>query len=509
MNDFDVLKLSKLGVVEPYIYDEVVKEELLDIPNLTSMDEAIEIYKKHHDLDSPTMIHCDVDQDGVSCGYEIKRYRAVSGRANNTYLVINKERKHGIDEQKVNRLNTANAGLMIIVDSSSNELELIKQFTCDVIVLDHHEISLTREQLTGYTNSGHRYAIVTNMLSNDTHMSGGMVVYGFLREFNKRHKLISNFSDLMLEQWVALTLYSDVIPCLNERNQYFLSKLLDAKVIEPSIKMMMNSLEIFTINKTAINFNLVPLVNSAIRAGHSLDVLNTVLTNPGEINKFQEIKENQKKMVEKSTKDKTGEQEFKSFVMKSLDGSEVSKAYAGLVASKIKDSYNKCAFVYTTSEDGVLSGSFRGLSSTYDYRAEFIEHGAKAMGHKGAFGLEIHKDKVPQLLEQVCDINEKNKYFLTMGDEDNGIGHIGDMKWFKSSTNLFNLAVCNSRCTGNEELNIIYTGYVGEPEICGKAYRYNIDGLECTAFKPITTRKSVIYVEKSNELKAYIKELKE
>lgn len=508
MSNFSVLDKGKMRMTEDYIYGQnETNDSLLDITNISSLSDASKILANNYNKRANTLVHCDVDYDGVTCGYILKKYFKYTNMGPNSIFTINKERKHGIDQERVTKINNIKPQLVIIVDSSSNELELIRQINCDVIIIDHHEIKLKREELVGKTYSGHDYAIVTNVLDGDLEMSGGMVTYGFMRYFNSKVGLLDNFNDLMLEQWVAMSLFSDVIPCLNERNQYFLSKLFDSKYTEPHIQMIMNSLGLFKMNKNTINFGIVPIVNSAIRAGRSVDVLNTILENPGKIIDIKPIKEEQRKIVASAVDGGNGVRQFDSFVMRELKVGEVPKAYAGLIATKLKDIYQKCAFVYT-KEDGILKGSFRGMSPIYDYRGAFESLGIKAMGHRGAFGLEIEETRVPDCINSVCKIDEVDNYYLTLGDNiGTGLGHIDNMVDFKRSSNLFLLANCNNRCTGNEELNIVYSGYIPEPEIIGSLYKYDICGLECISFTPIVGRKALMYVEYQNEIRCYIRNM--
>ena len=132
-----------------------------------------------------------------------------------------------------------NVDLIIITDSSSNDIEIIKQFNCDVLCIDHHDLLHT--DLSGVCNNGvSEYVIVNNTIDSPTYdedfawlqsfdakafsnvsrytaqpaMSCGLVVYELLRVYCKylgKEQLLEN---LKLYQWVGVTLFTDAVDTL-------------------------------------------------------------------------------------------------------------------------------------------------------------------------------------------------------------------------------------------------------------------------------------------------------
>lgn len=120
--------------------------------------------------------------------------------SNNHLLLINKDKIHGIQQKHADYFKDKQIGLMIITDSSSNEIQIIKQFNCDVLCIDHHE--LLHSELSGKCNNGeNEFVIVNNTIDSttyeedilwlqdsnytkyeaDSRMSCGLVVYELLR----------------------------------------------------------------------------------------------------------------------------------------------------------------------------------------------------------------------------------------------------------------------------------------------------------------------------------------
>lgn len=81
------------------------------------------------------------------------------------------------------------------------------------------------------------------------------------------------------------------------------------------------------------------------------------------------------------------------------------EAVAGIVAGRIKDRFNRPAFVLTNAEDGTLKGSGRSIDE-YNMFEELkkcedllIRYG----GHKKAAGLSIEKDKLKEFSDRIND----------------------------------------------------------------------------------------------------------
>ena len=190
---------------EKYSDSAIYGDSSVSKPNMIpfrNVIEAIELLHYHIVKRSDVIVHCDVDMDGIGCGYIIKRFVQYISDKEYDY-VINIEKEHGISDKHVPYFNSKSIGLLIVVDSSSNELEAIKGLNCDVLVIDHHEVG--HNELIGRTNDGHKYVIVNNLISNlnvininnwlssnnvnirldayeaDSRMSCGLVVYEILR----------------------------------------------------------------------------------------------------------------------------------------------------------------------------------------------------------------------------------------------------------------------------------------------------------------------------------------
>lgn len=565
--------LDKWKIEEVYGEDTDYKPPLYLFKNSV---QALELLHKHIENNSRIIFHTDVDLDGIGTTFIIKRTLEKLG-SNQHIAMINKEKIHGIQKKHAEYVNTTRcADLVVITDSSSNEVDIIKQFNCDVLCIDHHEMEHTETK--GKCLDGiHEYVIVNNTLDNtsedfhqahkwlqskstrqlpncneylaDRAMSCGVVVYEFLRLYGYAYDCILTLEQSKLVQWAAITLYTDVIDTINQRNQWYLSQTLMNPDVEYTLRVMLSVLTSYKgisyksmIDKNYIQYKFAPVINKAIRAGHGNDVLDIILNEPARILDMQKYGELQVDAVERATT--TYEIEDNSGLKKRVDrkcntrgiielntkGLNIHPNYFGVIAGKLCDKYKHCAVVYTETKGtdingndiDILKGSFRGGIKTIDYRKAFLEHTSgdflvKAQGHKTAFGFEATPEQTYDIMKKLTDLENSTtdtKPFLTIGDmapSEMGTYHIDNFDDFKRKGGLISLATGNSRVITNDEIMMRVRLVDVELESVKQTanysvYSYKFGNLSCISFNEIKSIYADIYVEMNNRLDAYIKE---
>lgn len=499
--------------------------------------EACELLHRHFVDGQTVLIHCDVDVDGIGSGYITKRFCEQNTTGSVKYC-INKDKIHGIQQYQVAQVNRLKIGLLIIVDSSSNEIDIIKQMDCDVLVIDHHEVDESKKsKVIGKTNDGHDYIIVNNVLpgqdpekikqwlvelgvetsekiekyeSTDM-MACGLTSYELYRLYQLAYGKENMLENMMLYQWSAITLFTDAIQMLNERNQWYVQHTINQMEIEPTLEIMMRHLDRFqaTINKQFISFKLAPAINKAIRADEGKQALVVVLAAPQRINELAPYAEMQKNAVESG---KQNPEVLGCMIYKDITNTGISRNYTGVIAASLSGDNHKSSAVFCVA-DGRAQGSFRGISGQVDYRSFFEKHSAGnfAQGHKAAFGFDIELNELYCIfrdLEQIESVASDIDY-LTAGDVPlnlRGVHHIENVNEFKRHGDLFRLAIGNSHVNSQEQIDIKVP--LNEAEFIrqsGKVYIYKILGLTCKAFEPLTQDLVRVYAEQSNELNIYAK----
>ena len=524
------------------IYGEAVEEK----PGLClykNISYAIDLLHKHIENNSNMVMHTDVDVDGIGSTYILKKFMNSLG-ANKQILMINKDKEHGIKQKHVDYINgNSNLGieLVIVTDSSSNEIELIKQFNCDVLCIDHHD--LLHNDLLGYCNDNqHRYVIVNSTIENDNFdfdkqwltsknneaftnvekytgtdtMSCGLVIYELLRvycECFSNQKLIEN---LLLYQWSAITLFTDAINTKTHRNQYYLDKTIYAKDIESTLKIIMSEVNKYTalLNKTFINYSLAPIINKAIRAGAGAEALDIVINRPKDIKILDKYKETQETSINRAITVNGKKRVFNEDTIK-LDISNLpihQLNYNGVIASRLVGENHKNTVVFTKLENGRLRGSFRGRQDNCDYRSFFAEYSPDiyAQGHAAAFGFEATQEQLDDIMSKLNTIEDINdKTYISFGhieDSEKGTYHIDSIDELRKDGFLLKLATGNSKVKSTDEIKIkVSVKDIKLKEVKGRVFIYDLCGLECIAYSSLEGNYFEIYPENTDVIKIYIK----
>jgi len=547
------ISMDKDILLDKWKLEEVTGDKLPDKPGyciFKNMRYAINMLDKHIKNNSRIVFHTDVDVDGVGTTYIFKR--ALEYLASNKHLLlINKEKVHGIQQKHVDYFNNINkcVDLMIITDSSCNAIDIIKQFNCDVLVVDHHK--LLHADLVGKCNDGiHDFVIVNNTIDNDDQeedikylgnnfcgieeykgtnaMSCGLAVYELLRVYCKKFNDERLLENLMLYQWAGITLYTDVIDTLNKRNQYYIYKTVCSNDVERNLRIMMAQINKFkaTLDKSYIQYSFAPLINKAIRAGKSSEVVDKVINNPHEISELIQYGIQQNEIIDSALTIKvlnsvtglytSSKRAFNGdTIVFDITSLNVHPNYTGVIASRLLGDYKKNTVVYRVMENGICKGSFRGRYKEVDYRAFFDDYDIStyAQGHEGAFGFEVTKDQLEYLMAHIREIEPSvdPKVYLTLGnmaEDEKGIYHIDNINDFRQQGYLWRIAIGNSKVISGDEIYIrVKASSIRLKQQRGKLYIYDVYGMECKAFEPMVGDYFDIYLEYTNELNAYLRKV--
>lgn len=544
----DVLE-TKWKYKEVYGMQETVKPGYCIFNNTIK---ALELLKKHIGLNSRIFLHTDVDMDGIGSTYILKRSLEELGSTNHM-LLINKDKSHGIQQKHADFINKNKCvDLLIITDSSSNEIDVIKQMECDVLCVDHHDLLNT--DTYGICNDGvHRYVIVNSTIDNpnpdedrseltklkpgafdktenyigSNQLSCGLVIYELLRVYFTCYKSELALENKMLYQWAGITLYTDVIDTLNKRNQWYLDKTLFSDSLESTLKLILSNLNSYKYNmdKSYIQYTFAPVINKAIRAGASAEALDTVINTPYRINELKKYAPLQEEALNKAiyvdvinpvtgvpTKGKrTFDTEYIIFDTEKLD---INPNYNGVIATRFASEFKKNAVVCKLIDNQRYKGSFRGRYKSIDYRKFFenYSHDIYAQGHSGAFGFEATQAQLIDIMSRLNTIEgDGEKVFFSIGnipENERGEYHITDVLEFKRQGYLMKIAVGNSKVSSLDEVYIrVKTSDLTLYKRQGTLYIYDAYGIKCKAFNQITSEYVDIYLEYSNEINAFVREV--
>lgn len=385
----------------------------IEVPNkpkyisIENMNEAYELIDKAKSI----KIHTDVDMDGFMSSYIMMKW-LIAINKKPSEILLNNGKKHGALGITNERLGKAD--LLIILDSSTNELEqLCKDVSCNIIIIDHHRIEPTSK--LSYHNRGY---VINNMTTDEPDMSAGLLVYEFIRAKSMYdERLIENMN---LYQCACVSLVTDSILLDNDRNQWYTNNTFNNNEIENTLYKLMSSISKYdrTINKSFILYKLAPLFNKAIRAYRGSEALGYMIKQPDKAYGLEIYSGLQDEYIERALNAYNGSNN-KNYILMDLSELGIPQTYCGVIASKLVNTFDKSAICCVKNGD-IYEGSFRGLAIGYDYFDRMnVQHGVKAAGHNTAFGVEGSIVDIEEGLKKVTKDEPNRQYEIEIYLDDN------------------------------------------------------------------------------------------
>ncbi|HDK7194905.1 TPA: DHH family phosphoesterase [Clostridium botulinum] len=398
-----ILKIRGIKNKEEFLFPS--KDVLHSYWELSDMKEAVKTTTYAIQNNFKIGIYGDIDTDGVTSLAIIYHYLK---KYNINPINIYHQRKdgHGVIVDNIPK----DLDLLIIVDSSTNSVKECKELSknMNIIILDHHE-----------SDKKNPYAIIVNPQINDypnKYLSGAGVCYKFCQAIDE--VLEKDYAKELIDL-CAIGLIGDMMNVAElETRRLILEGIFKIhNNCNMQLKLLLKHLKKdYKPNTTDISFYVVPFINSIIRLNQIEDAI-TILTSDDEKN----IKDTIKRCNKLNNQRKEIQAELVKKVEKKIDNShktifvimdeleEENKTLNGLVANNIMHKYKKPTFILSSNkEKNTYVGSGRSLGSA-DIR-ELINNcslSVEAEGHEGAFGIEVKKEELEDLIN-LLDENLKN-----------------------------------------------------------------------------------------------------
>lgn len=371
----------------------------------------------------------DADADGITATTTLRRY--LGNYTDNVDFIYN-ERNHGhgiheqtrldfvidddldeegniVDEEKRERYdrNVENlsklkgADLLIIVDSSSNDVgackKLVEEYGLDIIILDHHAIEVENP-----------YVLMVNPQQEDCaypnkHLSGAGVVFKVLQVMEDTLGQVDVWQYIDL---VAVGMYADMMRVDVLENRYLIMQGLRNMKNVGLVRILKGAKEDFyKLNGDSIGFSIAPMINGVARLDNIKLAIDIFMTDDDTVAKRLRLQ-----MQKLNDKRKEIQKETVERYMKHVDTSkkvlivmddESSKGFNGLVSQQLSDLYKRPAIVGRLHR-GKLSGSFRSFGG-FDFKS-FLQDSTlveEAMGHNQAGGIVVKEENIDKLIDYI------------------------------------------------------------------------------------------------------------
>ncbi|MGC9364685.1 MAG: single-stranded-DNA-specific exonuclease RecJ [Fidelibacterota bacterium] len=357
------------------------------------------------------LIYGDYDVDGTTATSLLYLFLHEIGLSTIYYIPDREKEGYGLSKLGIDEAIKQQASLIISCDCGINafdEIDYARKNGIDLIVTDHHEPADTLPNAL---------AILDPKRDGDPYpfkeLCGAGVAFKMLQAFSIKNNIplekLYRHLDL-----VAIGTAADIVPILDE-NRVLVAKGLE--YLNRTNKVGVNALlkvSGFTnkiLNVVNIVFGLAPRLNAAGRLGEATRAVKLLTSfdrnESRELSSLLEQENKQRQNIEKDTIDQAILQlnashdifKDKLFV---ISGENWHQGVIGIVASKIKEIYNRPVVMIST-QNGIGKGSARSIADFDLYHAftqcaDLLENYG---GHKMAAGMTIRKEMIPKFQQRI------------------------------------------------------------------------------------------------------------
>lgn len=362
-----------LAELEHYL-DPKLKTCLQDVSILADMDKAVSIIIDAINAKQKIAIFGDYDVDGATSSSLIKKFLLAIDYDATIYIPDRAREGYGPNFAALEKLrNEQNIDLVITVDCGSTSHEVIakaKDIGLKIIVIDHHICSGNLPIADAIVNpnreddkSGYGYLAAVGVCF--------LFMVALYKELTKRNLLATKPSLLSLLDLVALGTVCDVVPLIG-LNRAFVKQGI--KVIESRANIGIKALLDVTrlhgdISTYHLGFVLGPRINAGGRVGESFLGAHLLTSNDYgqalELASQLDIYNNERKGIEFKVLEEAFEQ-AKSVDKKSpimyVYGDNWHQGVIGIVASRLKEKFDKPVAIVTFNEAGMGKASCRSIA---------------------------------------------------------------------------------------------------------------------------------------------------
>lgn len=321
--------------------------------------------------------------------------------------IINEEKKYRYDLNHRNLEKISQADLLIIIDSSSNDVEackkLVEDFGIEIIILDHHAIEVENPHalLVNPQQEGDKYP--------NKFLSGAGIVFKTLQVMEDILGDEGKVDPFDYMDLVSVGMYSDVMRVDVYENRFMIMHgLRNMKNVGLVRILKGGKVDLFKIDSSAIGFTIAPLLNGVARMDNIKLAIDILLTDDDNEAKKLRLKmqklNDSRKVLQKQIVDQylTKVDHDRKVIM--VFDEQASKGFNGVVAQQLAQTYKRPALVGRL-HNGTASGSFRSFGG-FNMQDFLMESGLveEAKGHTQAGGFVIKEENL-KALEQYIENN--------------------------------------------------------------------------------------------------------
>jgi single-stranded-DNA-specific exonuclease len=315
---------------------------------------------------------------------------------NNVKHLINTGKKHGITSRDTTEYDDID--ILIVVDSLDENYDIysqIKEKGIEIVILDHHKF-------VDYPDDAILISSAKNYLNKNLSGSGVVWKFCYYLDCLSSTQYSKNLLDL-----AACGILADVCDMSENspENRYLVNCGLN-NLQNAGLKAILGN---YSFSSQSVLWSIAPLVNAANRTGNNQLAVDLFLCDDKKqlkkiVTQLKDIKAEQDEIVKNSFG--IVEMQIKQ---NNIDADKViygfvpEYEYAGLIATKVANKYNKpCIIFHNPNEDNEnLKGSIRGFG-VEDFGKDINSTQlAQCFGHENAAGIVCKKSNLNNLISAI------------------------------------------------------------------------------------------------------------
>lgn len=402
--------------------------DFYDPYQIEDMNQAVRVVIHGIEEGHKMRIISDYDVDGVMSNYILYTGLKRIG-ADVDYVIPHRVKDgYGISDDIMD--NAINDGISTIITCDNgiaafDAVKRAKDAGIAVVITDHHQVPFTVENGEKHYILPPADAILNSKKESCNYpykeLCGAGVAYKFVKcLYDKRG--IPEEEMLPFLDFVAVATICDVVPLTGENRLFVVKGLPRLRLSENAglrALIRINELSDVPINAGHVGYRIGPCINASGRLESAELSMELFLEENGEtaLNKAEELKRinDERKALTQQGVDKACElvEEYINDKVYVIYIPECHESLAGIIAGRIRERYNRPAFILTDSEDpDVLKGSGRSTEEYHMYNSlkECEDILIKFGGHAGAAGFSVARERLDDFrkrLNERCSLTEE------------------------------------------------------------------------------------------------------
>lgn len=408
------------------------KEYLADGAKMKDMAKAVSLLREAIYQGKQIRIIGDYDIDGIEATYILHQGLLRCGAKVNYQLPHRIEDGYGINTEMIEKCVEDGVDLVVTCDNGIAALEAVqaaKEAGIQVLITDHHQV-LFVESDGGYKECLPLADAIVNPQQQACaypykNICGAVVAWKVVQQLYQGMEIPQQEADCFLEN-AAFATIGDVMSLTGENRSIVAMGLEQLRNTQnPGMQALIKKcgIEDKKIQAYHVGFTLGPCLNASGRldsATKALQLLETKETEKAVVlaEELLVLNEERKAMTEEGLKRAVNIVESKindEDMVLVVYLPKTHESIAGIIAGRLRERYEKPAFVLTDAQDGQIKGSGRSIEgfSMYEQMCRCKELFTRFGGHPMAAGLSMPRENLPLFIKAINENTAVKKEDLT------------------------------------------------------------------------------------------------